>query len=45
MNYLIDPVDLAYYLSIEEYQSITDEGYTCSIKIEDLKKGIILYYT
>jgi hypothetical protein len=42
MNYLIDPVDLAYYLSIEEYQSITDDGYICSIKIEDLEK--VLFY-
>lgn len=42
MNYLIDPVDLAYYLSIEEYQSIIDDGYTCSIKIEDLEK--VLFY-
>ena len=25
MNYLIDPINLAYYLSMEEYQSITDK--------------------
>lgn len=37
MNYLIDPIDLAYYLSMEEYQSITDEGYICGVKIEDLE--------
>ena len=33
MNYLIDPIDLAYYLSMEEYQSINDEGYICGVKI------------
>ena len=32
MNYLIDPIDLAYYLSTKEYQSITDEGYICGVK-------------
>lgn len=37
MNYLIDPIDLAYYLSMEEYQNITDEGYICGVKIEDLE--------
>ena len=37
MNYLIDPIDLAYYLSMEEYQSITNEGYICGVKIEDLE--------